>query len=80
MDTIIEITEELVTTDRQTCRQAYDGITAEPKPEWVRGECPQCGQPVVSNCYYVGGRGYLITHECWASLGEKPTCTYRKVL
>ncbi len=76
MDTILEITNGEV----ESVRQAYDGITAEPKPEWVRGECPQCGQPVVSNMYYVGGRGYLVIWECWHSLGEKPTCTYRKVL
>jgi hypothetical protein len=40
----------------------------------------RCGQPPVSNCYYVGGRGYLVTWDCWASLGTDPTCSYRKVL
>jgi RNase P subunit RPR2 len=50
------------------------------EPEWLRGVCPQCGDALVSNCYYVGSRGYLICHECWSSLGPNPTCTYRKVL
>ncbi len=64
----------------ESVRQAYDGVSNQPRPEWVRGECPQCGDALVSNCYYVGGRGYLICWECWSSLGEKPSCTYRKVL
>lgn len=50
-----------------------------PDPAWVRGECPVCGEEVVSNAYYVGGRGYLIVRECWASLGEEVTCDYRRV-
>lgn len=51
-----------------------------PDPEWVRGRCPMCGEDVVSNCYYVAGKGYLIIWECWSSLGEVPTCEYRQVL
>jgi hypothetical protein len=51
-----------------------------PEPEWVRGRCPECGEDVVSNCYYIGGRGYVIRWECWASLGDAPTCDYRRVL
>jgi hypothetical protein len=51
-----------------------------PDPEWVRGRCPMCGEDVVSNCYYVGGKGYIIVWECWASLAETPTCDYRRVL
>jgi hypothetical protein len=51
-----------------------------PDPEWVRGRCPLCGEDVVSNCYYVGGKGYIIIWECWASLGEKASCDYRRVL
>lgn len=57
-----------------------DDRLEKPKPEWVRGECPQCGDALVSNGYYVGGRGYLVIWECWSSLGEKPTCNYRRVL
>ena len=53
---------------------------ARPDPEWVRGRCPLCGEDVVSNCYYVGGKGYIIVWECWASLGDTPTCDYRRVL
>jgi hypothetical protein len=64
----------------ESVRQAYDGDTDRPRPEWVRGLCPQCGEPLVSNCYYVGGRAYLVVWECWASLQAKPTCNFRKVL
>ena len=64
----------------QSVRQAYDGpADGQPWPEWVRGECPQCGGPVVANSYYVGGKGYIIVFECWAGLSEEPTCAYRKV-
>lgn len=77
LDTILETNEAV-----QSVRQVYDKPTADgqPKPEWVRGVCPQCGSPVVSNAYYIGGRGYLTVWECWASLGETPACTYRKVI
>lgn len=53
-----------------------------PEEAWIRGECPYCGEAVVSNCYYVGGKGYIIVWECWASLGpeEERTCTYMRVL
>ena len=75
MDTYLETNAAV-----EAVRQANDGAAIQPRPEWVRGKCPQCGAAVVSNCYYVGGRGYIIAHECWNSLGETPTCTYRKVL
>lgn len=64
----------------ESVRQAFDGTSDRPRPEWVRGKCPQCGNEVVSNCYYVGGKGYLVIHQCWASLGPRPTCTYQKVI
>ena len=51
-----------------------------PEPDWVRGVCPRCGEELVSNCYYVSGRGYLVVWECWASQGAAPTCDYRRVL
>lgn len=56
------------------------GMPERPRPEWVRGKCPTCGDDIVSNCYYVGGRSYIICWECWSSLGPKPTCSYRHVL
>jgi hypothetical protein len=40
---------------------------AGPAPEMVRGRCPECGDHLVSNCYYVGGRGHII---CWESAGN----------
>jgi hypothetical protein len=51
-----------------------------PDPDWVRGRCPVCDEEVVSNVYYIGGKGYIIVWECWASLGENPTCDYRRTL
>jgi hypothetical protein len=51
-----------------------------PDPEWVRGKCPVCGDDLVSNLYYVGGKGYLVRWECWASLGKDPQCEYSRVL
>ena len=60
--------------------QAATARTERPDPDWVRGRCPMCGEEVVSNCYYVGGKGYIIVWECWASLGEGATCDYRRVL
>jgi hypothetical protein len=51
-----------------------------PDPDWVRGVCPRCGEDLVSNCYYVGGKGYLVVWECWGSTGPEPTCDYRRVL
>ncbi|MGI4790375.1 MAG: hypothetical protein ACRYFS_16170 [Janthinobacterium lividum] len=63
-----------------SARQAYDGpATGMPKPEWVRGVCPDCSAPVVANSYYCGGRGFIVIHECWNSLPAEPTCTHRKV-
>jgi hypothetical protein len=75
MDQILETNAAV-----ESVRQAYDGGSNRPRPEWVRGQCPQCGDSLVSNCYYVGGLGYLICWECWSSLSGSPSCTYRKVL
>lgn len=57
------------------------GVMADgrPNPQWVRGRCPECGDDLVSNLYYVSGQ-YLIAWECWASLSENPTCQYRQIL
>ena len=65
--------------ERIDVRQPFDK-TDRPRPEWVRGICPQCGEQLVSNCYYVGGKGYLIVWECWSSRSDNPACTYRRVL
>jgi hypothetical protein len=54
--------------------------TGRPDPQWIRGTCPECGEVLVSNLYYIGGKGYILVWQCWASLGEKPTCSYQKVL
>ena len=51
-----------------------------PDPEWVRGICPKCGEELVSSCYYVSGRGYLVLWECWAARQLAAGCDYRRVL
>jgi len=51
-----------------------------PDPQSVRGRCPECGDDLVSNLYYIVGEGYLIRWECWSSLSEDPQCRYQKVL
>lgn len=51
-----------------------------PDPKWVRGKCPECGDDLISNLYYVGGKGYVIMWECWGGMGDPPTCTYRRRL
>lgn len=52
-----------------------------PEPEWIRGWCPKCGRAeLVSNIYYVAGRGYLVLWECWDAVQGAATCDYRRVL
>lgn len=76
METILETSAAVVSV-----RQSFDGPAAgQPRTEWIRGVCPLCGSPVVSNCYYVGGRGYLVVWECWESLREFPACQFRRVV
>ena len=75
MNTVLETNAAV-----ECIRQAFDGRSDRPNPEWVRGVCPHCGDELVANCYYVGGKGYIVAHECWSSLGETPTCTFRKIL
>ncbi len=71
---------ELPVGDPASTRMKHDSETDRPRLEWCRGICPDCGEHLVSNLYYVEGKGYMLAFECWASLMEKPTCTYRKVL
>ena len=54
MDTILETNAAV-----ESVRQAYDGNSDRPRPEWVRGVCPQCGDQLVANAYYVGRKGLL---------------------
>ena len=80
MNTTLE-TKAAVESVPESVRQASDGkADGPPAPAWVRGACPLCGAPVVSNAYYVGGRGYKILFECWESLRATPACTYRQAL
>lgn len=63
-------------------RTRADDMRTDDRPDarWIRGRCPECGDYVVSNCYYIRGKGYLIVWECWSSHKDEPTCSYRKVL
>jgi hypothetical protein len=67
-------------TREQVSPAIVASVDNRPDPEWIRGRCPVCGEAVVSNAYYVGGRGYLIVWECWASLQEPALCGFRRVL
>jgi hypothetical protein len=55
-----------------------------PPAKWIRGKCPECGDDLVSNLYYVvrgeGKGSYLIAWECWSSLSSPQKCTYRRYL
>ena len=91
MDKVL-IVEESSAATRQT-NQANIGLAGlpqadpvrhaegeRPDPQSVRGRCPECGDDLVSNLYYIAGEGYLIRWECWSSLSEEPACRYQKVL
>ena len=77
--------QEVVRVDGVTAPLSRDG---RPDPQWIRGRCPECGDDLVSNLYYIGGKGYILVWECWGSLGGdaaataagKDRCRYRKVL
>jgi hypothetical protein len=67
-------------TEAPTVHTPLNTPDGRPDPKWVRGRCPECGEELVSNMYYIGGKGYLLVWECWSSLGEQPQCCYRRVL
>ncbi len=50
-----------------------------PDPQWQRGECPKCGDTLVSNIYHING-AYILKWECWSSTGPEPTCDYARTL
>jgi hypothetical protein len=75
-----DIKAENVTGEGQTVHAPTLTSDGRPDPQWVRGRCPECGDDLVSNMYYIGGKGYLVIWECWGSLSEQPGCTYRRVL
>lgn len=80
MPAIAELTTTSTTAPVESIRSMFNAALPGPAPEWVRGRCPDCGDHLVSNCYYVGGRGYIICWECWSSLSDRPSCSYRKVI
>ncbi|GEM_PF-710465 len=95
MITVLEMRGENTSTAAESAAEVENdfavasppvAIDAEgrPDPQWVRGRCPECGDDLVSNMYYVGGKGYIIRWECWSRI-TKPEedpghCRYYKVL
>ena len=55
-----------------------EGLCADgcPDPMLVRGNCPHCGAPLVSNLYYWPGHGYRVRWECWVSMQASSECSY----
>jgi hypothetical protein len=85
MDKLRELTPdvEMICDEESGMERIGDAArtaSGRPEPDWVRGRCPECGDDLVSNLYYIGGQGYLIVWECWASLRETGACEYRRVL
>lgn len=70
----------VLTTKKQTTSRVRKAPASQPDPALVRGRCPSCGDPLVSQLYYVRGKGYLIRWECWRSQGDSPSCDYQVVL
>ena len=77
MEELLVVEAELSNETVNKPRRTEDG---RPNEEWIRGRCPECGDDLVSNFYYIGGKGYLLVWECWDSLNENPQCGYRRVL
>jgi len=80
MDEVMVVEADALTEDSTTAIHPTRSDEGRPNPEWVRGRCPECGDELVSNLYYIGGRGYIIRWECWGSLQENPQCQYKRVL
>ena len=51
-----------------------------PDADMIRAACPVCGSDIVSQVFYVQGRGYVIFWICWEFLQEVPSCDYRRAL
>ncbi|HVK01963.1 MAG TPA: hypothetical protein VM490_00665 [Armatimonadaceae bacterium] len=93
MVTILEMRSETAATETDSdaltetmveCPPVAVDSDGRPDPQWVRGRCPECGDDLVSNMYYVGGKGYIIRWECWSRLtkpeSDPARCAYYKVL
>lgn len=52
----------------------------DPDPAFLRGRCEKCGLPVISECVYVGAKGYRIMWRCWGAKAVPATCDYERTL
>ena len=56
-------------------------LAERPDPDWVRGDCPLCGEVLVSNMQYSPDMGYLVVWTCWRNtMTDGGDCDFRKVL
>lgn len=67
---------EMVCNYLMGTRQAED----IPDPEWIRGTCPECGSPLVSDMVFIAGKGYFCVWSCWNVRLAEPTCTFGRTL
>lgn len=51
-----------------------------PPTKMRAGTCPVCGDDAVSELSFMEDRGYLLQVRCWSSLGDEPTCDWRRAL
>jgi hypothetical protein len=46
------------------------------KAEWLAGECPCCGELMVSNVYRLREGVYVRLAECWRRIDGSRACDY----
>jgi hypothetical protein len=86
IDAAAEKTGDFTECIREVVWTADSGGPA-PLPEYERGMCPDCGEPIVSSCYYVKGAladkyegglsGYVVRYECYGNVRTPGSCTYK---
>jgi hypothetical protein len=61
---------------------AFRRVQESPRPPEVlkAGQCPVCGDDLVSEMHFEPERGFLMRVRCWASFGDEPSCSYRRVI
>jgi DNA-directed RNA polymerase subunit M/transcription elongation factor TFIIS len=66
--------------DEEVKQNIQNEQPTEPAESQIRGKCPECGDHLVSNLYYIAGEGYLIKWECWGGTSRGTNCKYSRVL